>query len=230
MRANIQLYNSDCLPAMRKMADNQYGLAIVDLPFGIGLDFLLISDNNPTKHEIKKWNDMVPGSEYFEQLYRISKNQIIWGCNYFGANIKDVGRIVFYKNPTSSRLSYCDLASCSLQKRITYFEYQWAGNVQGGKINWKNINHGFMEKRIHPTQKPVKLYKWLLKNYAKEGDKILDTHGGSMSSVIASIDMGFDITCYEIDADYYNEAKKRILNYVSQLRIYNKQPILNFNK
>ena len=88
MRATINLYCADCLPSMRKMADNQYDLAIVDPPYGIGLDFLLVKDNNPTKHEIKIWNDAVPGPEYFEQLYRISKNQIIWGCNYFEAGKK----------------------------------------------------------------------------------------------------------------------------------------------
>jgi len=227
----ITLINADCLPAMREMEDNQYSLALVDPPYGIGLA-MINNGAHGTKqkrkekrykpiHDVEKdWNNEPPGPEYFEELHRVTKNQIIWGCNYYAQHIPAVGRIYHDKETgfegTKINFTHGDLASCSLQKRITIFRYRWSGNKQGGTINWYNTG---IDKRIHPTQKPVALYKWLLRNYAKKGDTILDTHGGSMSLAIACHDYGFDLTCFELDAEYYAAAVKRLDDHRSQLRL-----------
>ncbi len=224
MRATINLYEGDCLPAMRKMADNQYSLCIVDPPYGIG-DTTTSAGNKKrkTKHKRVTWNKEIPSSEYFSELIRISKNQIIWGANYFYPYITVPGRIIHYKKPFQDlekgriRFCPCDLASQSFDKRIEYFEYNWYGNTQGGKPNFNNTG---IDARIHPTQKPVALYKWLLKNYAKPGDTILDTHGGSMSIAIACWDAGHDLDLYEIDKDYFEAGKKRLENHKAQLQLY----------
>ena len=213
----VELLNMDCMDYLRECPDKSFDLAIVDPPYGIGLGFSAEHSFKGTKtkgHEQKTWNNQIPSSEYFEQLYRVSKNQIIWGCNYFGSNIKDVGRIVFNKKPTpfiSSSYSHADLASCSMQKRITLFEFQWSGNVQGGVMNTngRECPDRGLEKRIHPTQKPVKLYQWLLDNYAEKGQRILDTHLGSGSSAIAAHYFGCDFVGIELDKDYYDAACKR---------------------
>jgi len=216
----INIYNEDCLPAMLKMKDNQFDLAIVDPPYGLG--DMSHGWGTKVKHKRVKWNNEIPGPEYFKELYRISKHQIIWGCNYFGSNIIHKGRIVHYKDPTNGPmnkiLSPCDLASQSFNNRIDYFRYRWSGNVQGSKINWNNSGP---DARIHPTQKPISLYKWLLTNYAKQGDKILDTHLGSGSIAIACYDLGFDLDAYEIDKDYYDAAIKRFNTHKAQLKLFN---------
>ena len=219
---------------MATLEDNAFELAIVDPPYGIGLDFSC--NNGPSGkgravaqargkryqsiHKNKDWNDAIPSPEYFSELHRVSKNQIIWGCNYYAEYIPAVGRIYHDKDTgfegTKIGFSHGDLASCSLQKRITIFRYRWSGNKQGGTINWSNSG---IDGRIHPTQKPVKLYEWLLMNYAEEGDRILDTHLGSGSSAIAAHRLGFDFVGMEIDEEYYNAAVKRFNSITSQLRI-----------
>ncbi len=215
---------------MASMPDNSFDLAIVDPPYGIGLSMSIGCDfknrngrknESIVKHEMKSWNDKTPDPEYFKELHRVTKNQIIWGCNYYAQHIPAVGRIFHDKQigieGTKFKWSHGDLASCSLQKRITMFRYQWAGNKQGGKINWLNTG---MDRRIHPTQKPVQLYKWLLQNYAKEGDTILDTHLGSGSIAIACYDLGFDLTGYEIDEDYFKAAQARLERHQAQGQLF----------
>ena len=223
------IYLGDCMEGMKDMPDNYVDLAIVDPPYGLGsTDFrsaLTIRAANKTATKIhidKKWNDTIPSDDYFKELYRISKNTIIWGCNYFGANIIHPGRIVHYKDLTpfvknGRHVSDCDLASQSFNRLINYFHYRWSGNVQGAKINWTNQG---VDSRIHPTQKPVALYKWLLHNYAKEGDLILDTHMGSGSSYIACLDMGFDYIGYETDADYFKAIEERVYYFTRQTKLF----------
>ncbi len=198
---------------MRDMKDNQFDLAIIDPPYfeEYGKKIYPGSEISTTgvkrnRFESKHWK--IPDQKFFDELRRISKNQIIWGINYF--NIQNIGhgRIVWDKKNDYSSFSKAEIAYCSLHDSTQMFRYMWNGMLQGDMKN--------KEIRIHPTQKPVTLYKWLLKNYAKEGDKILDTHAGSMSSVIASIEMGHPITAYEIDKDYFNASKKRVLNYFNQ--------------
>ena len=192
------------MPALSKMKDNQYDLAIVDPPYGIGADKYKWGD------KIKKDWDYKPTKEYFEQLIRVSKNQIIWGGNYF--DLPPTNSIIIWnKDNGKSFANDGELAWCSNPKigfRI-YKEF-WISNM----IRPKNM------PRIHPTQKSIDLYRWLLKNYAKEGDKILDTHGGSMSIAIACHDLKFDLDLYEIDKDYFEAGVKRFNNHKSQLTIF----------
>jgi site-specific DNA-methyltransferase (adenine-specific) len=222
MPSKLTLVNGDCMDGMRDTPDKYYELAIVDPPYGIGLDMVnKIGAHKRNIHKVKEWNNLIPTAEYFNELYRVSKNQIIWGANYYPGFIQDVGYIVHDKmmstELTSFNFSHADLASCSLQKRITIFRYEWSGNRQGGSVNWKNDGK---DGRIHPTQKPIALYKWLLHNYAKPGDKILDTHLGSGSIAIACYDYGFDLTGYEIDKDYYNAMMKRVNNHIAQGNLF----------
>ena len=209
------LYNQDCLEAMKEMSDNQFDLAIVDPPYGIG-DF---RNSKSLKHHKKiDWNNNIPDSNYFKELKRISKNRIIFGVNYYGKYVNDVGRIVHDKTGGGKRnapkgLSDCDIASHSFGVNMKIYHYTSTGNVIGNKIDWEN------QMRWHPCQKPISLYEWILINYAKEGDKILDTHLGSGSIAIACHNLGYDLTGYEIDKDYYNSAIKRREQHKAQLRI-----------
>ena len=212
----ITLHNLDCLPAMREMVDNQYSLAIVDVPYGIKQDGH--RENNRSKLAISKnyhkalWDQDRPDLEYFKELFRVSENQIIWGgnhlCDLF--NAQSSCWIVWDKD-NSGDFADCELAYTSFETAVRKFQFTWNGMLQGDMKN--------KETRIHPTQKPVALYKWLLRNYATEGDTILDTHGGSMSLAIACYDYGFDLTCYELDADYYAAAVKRLDDHRSQMRL-----------
>ena len=205
---------------MREMEDNEFDLAIVDPPYGIG-DVRQMSKKRKRLHGGFDWNDKIPDEEYFNELKRVAKNQIVWGINYYTKHISDCGRIVHNKVGAGANqlleLSDCDLASHSFGKNIKMFTYVWRGNVQGNTVNWKNTGP---DARIHPTQKPIALYKWLLKNYAKEGDKILDTHVGSGSSRIACYEMGFDFVGYEIDNDYWLSAEKRFKIVKDQINIF----------
>ncbi len=214
------VYNRDCLTAMREMKDNQFDLAIVDPPYGIG-DIRQMSKKRKRLHKGFDWNDNIPDEKYFNELKRVAKNRIIWGINYYTKHISDCGRIVHNKIGFGANqlleLSDCDLASHSFGINIKMFTYIWRGNVQGNTVNWKNTG---IDARIHPTQKPIALYKWLLKNYAKEGDRILDTHVGSGSSRIACYETGFDFVGYEIDNDYWLSAEKRFKIVKDQINIF----------
>lgn len=204
------------MEAMKEMEDNQFDLAIVDPPYGIG-DF---RTNESKKHHKKiEWNNNIPDENYFKEIKRVTKNRIIFGANFYGKYITDVGRIVHDKTGGGKRnapktLSDCDIASHSFGVNMKIFHYVSIGNVIGNEIDWDN------NLRWHPCQKPVKLYEWLLMNYAKEGDKILDTHLGSGSIAIACHNLGFDLTGYEIDQQYFTEAVKRYQQHKNQLRIF----------
>lgn len=202
---------------MSRYPDKYFDLAIVDPPYGIG-------DINHTDsrifHKKIKWNDSVPTQEYFKELFRVSKNQIIWGINYYEGLVPHTGRIVHDKSPSNKQydnLSDGDIASHSFGVNIKIFRYEWRGNVQGKSINWKNEG---MDARIHPTQKPIALYKWILDRYAKPGNKILDTHLGSGSIAIACHDYGYDLTACELDQDYYNSAMKRLAAHTAQTTLF----------
>lgn len=220
----IELHNADCLPAMREMGDNQFELAIVDPPYGIGHDGNAMSNrasNSPKYRNYSGkvfhgsgWDDKPMPREYFIELARVSKHQIIWGANHFIENIPHANSsswIVWYKNgqnPNSTNAD-CELARTSHKTAVRYFRYDWSG--------FGVVNSG--ECKIHPTQKPVALYKWLLRNYAKEGDTILDTHLGSGSIAIACHDYGFDLLGYELDEEYYAAAIQRLNDHRSQMKL-----------
>ncbi len=211
--------------AMAGFADNQFDLAIVDPPYGLGIsnyDTLgsknTVAKNSFLKKPIKpkiyktsEWDNKIPTKEYFKELLRVSKNQIIWGVNYFDGMGLNGGRLFWDKIGTGN-YSRGEIAYISFVKRVEYYQFRWCGMLQG---NMKN-----KELRIHPTQKPIKLYEWLLTNYAKEGDRILDTHLGSGSIAIACHNLGYDLTGYEIDKEYYEAAIKRLKQHQLQLRMF----------
>jgi site-specific DNA-methyltransferase (adenine-specific) len=200
----INIYNQDCLEAMREMSDKQFDLAIVDPPYGIG-NWVQQSGNKRGKPVT--WNDNTPTQEYFKELQRVSIEQIIWGANYYNCFNTKGGAIIWNKGvKRETNFSVCEIASYSRLKRVDYV-----------KIKWQNINRA--EITIHPCQKPIALYEWLLMNYAKEGDKILDTHLGSGSIAIACHNLGYDLEGYELDKEYYDNALKRIKEHQSQLRL-----------
>ena len=204
---NITLYNDDCMEVMKTFKDKQFDLAIVDPPYRDSID------NQPTKDmrkngAIEKFGDK-PTSLFFDELFRISRNQIIWGANNF--TLPNYKGFVIWKKLTISEnftMSMAELAYISegLGTISKIFEYAPQGKKE--------------DPRIHPTQKPVALYKWLLHNYAKEGDTILDTHFGSLSIGIACHDLGFELTAIELDKDYYEAGKKRLIEHQRQLTIF----------
>ena len=210
----ITLTNEDNIELMKRFPDNYFELAIVDPPYGIG-DF----NSSKSNHKKIDWNDGIPTKEYFDELYRVSENQIIWGANYYQNNIKSVGRIVHDKTGGGKKtvpnsLSEGDIASHSFGVTIKVFHFVSNGNVIGNKIDWDNT------MRWHPCQKPIALYEWLLMNFAKEGDKILDTHLGSGTIAMACHNLGFDLVGCELDKEHYKTACKRLKQHQAQLTMF----------
>ena len=205
----IEITNEDNMDLMKRYPDNYFDLAIVDPPYGIGA-VKNIGRRKKWKsykvdiHVKKEWDNEIPSEEYFNELFRVSKNQIIWGSNYFGLPATK-GIIAWDK--------ICDKTDFS------DFELAWSSFDKGAKIFRLPIQ-AESQRRIHPTQKPRQLYNWLLDNYAKEGDKILDTHLGSGSIALACHDRGFELTACELDKDYFEAAIKRIQNHTAQQTIF----------
>lgn len=209
-------YNMDCMDGMKEFPDKYFDLAIVDPPYGIKQG----GDSNHTRSVIatsKKYhvfNDSQPPDErYFSELLRVSKNQIVFGANHFidKMPIPSPCWIVWDKENGKNDFADCELAWTSFGKAVRKFSFRWQGMLQG------DMKH--KERRIHPTQKPVALYKWILANYANEGDLILDTHVGSASSLIACEALGFKYVGFEIDEVYYKESKERLENHRVQVSI-----------
>ena len=225
-KAQISIYNEDCLQALKAMADKQFDLAIVDPPYGIGASAdsrvggSYIVNLGGVKKKVaakaytpKDWDFSKPTIEYWNELRRVSKNQIVWGGNYFASNLEDTSCwLVWNKRNGDNNNADCELAWTSFKTAVRMFDWKWNGMLQQ---NMKN-----KEDRIHPTQKPVALYKWILENYAEKGSKILDTHLGSGSIAIACWDMGYDLTAYEVDKEYYDNACKRLETHKAQLTLW----------
>lgn len=216
-----EVYNMDCMDGMKQYPDKYFDVAIVDPPYGIGMD----NSNKRTKpsrpnsytekykdfrYHKTEWDSAIPNKEYFDELFRVSKDQIIWGANYFCEFMPSGSGWIFWNklNGQNNCFSDGEFAYSSKGVQSKYFECSTFHNLNGGK------------SRIHPTQKPIKLYDWLLKNYAKEGDKILDTHLGSGSSRIACDKAGFDFVGFELDKDYFEAQEKRFKQYKSQLTLF----------
>lgn len=203
---------------MARYPDKYFDLAIVDPPYGIGEDG---GDKKRGTKGIKTpiytkkyWDTTTASKKYFKELKRISKNQIVWGANHFIENLMATNSscwIVWDKDNTGD-FADCELAWTSFKTAVRKFEFRWNGMLQGDMKN--------KEIRIHPTQKPVALYKWLLDKYAKQGDKILDTHLGSGSIAIACHDYGFDLTACELDKEYFDKAMQRINNHTAQTKLF----------
>jgi site-specific DNA-methyltransferase (adenine-specific) len=200
---------------MANKPDNYYDLVICDPEYGgndaIGLNDCKNMNKQATKRkEYKVFKNNAPDKEYFEQLFRISKNQIIWGVNFYNNYDLTGGRLVWDKKGTA--FGRAEMAYLSMTKSVNIVEIVWNGMLQQ---NMKN-----KEQRIHPTQKPVQLYKWLLTNYAKQGDKIYDSHGGSASIALACWDLGFDLDLCELDSDYFNDSWQRFELHTQQGQLF----------
>jgi site-specific DNA-methyltransferase (adenine-specific) len=220
----ITITNEDNMELMKRYPDNYFDLAIVDPPYGFGNNKVVkVSKNDKIYSDLesKKWDAKKPSKEYFEELFRVSKNQIIWGGNYFceiwneGMNR---GFIFWDKVQCSDNHADGELAWTSFDRNAKMFSFCWSGNRYGFKGKIKGV--GKPSKRIHATEKPMELYEWLLMNYTKEGDKILDTHLGSGSIAIACHNLGFELTACELDKDYYEASHKRFKEITSQQSLF----------
>jgi site-specific DNA-methyltransferase (adenine-specific) len=215
----LTITNEDNMELMARYPDNYFDLAIVDPPYGIGFDGEVkeMANNNSKKwksakgknYTRKSWDCETPSKEYFDELKRISKNQIVWGGNYF--DLPQSSGWIFWNKGVARNftLSPGELAWTSFNKSVDMVELLWAGFRKCEETD-----------RIHPTQKPVQLYKWLLDRYAKENDKILDTHLGSGSIAIACHDYKFDLTACELDKEYFDKAMQRINNHTAQQKLF----------
>lgn len=215
-------YNMDCMEGMKEFPDKYFDLAIVDPPYG-GITQGGYMQNkmgdgpshkaNYRDYHLALWQYNKPSIEYFNELQRVSCNQIIWGGNYYSSMLKDSQCWLVWDKEKPDGVSYADveLAWTSFDQASRIFHFMWNGMLQGDMKN--------KEIKIHPTQKPVKLYTWLLSNFAEDGFKILDTHVGSASSLIACHRMGFDYVGFEIDEEYYRQASKRLKDELDQISI-----------
>lgn len=211
--------NEDCMDLMKRYPSQYFDIAIVDPVYGelVARGGYMTGSGTgvarPRNYNHELWKQEKTRKSYFDELFRVSKNQIIWGGNYFVEEInKNSSCWIVWNKDNTGRYADCELAWTSFKTATRMFTFRWNGMLQE---NMKN-----KEVRIHPTQKPVALYAWLLKNYAKEGDKILDTHLGSGSSRIACDKLGFDFTACELDASYFESQENRWKIYKSQLRLF----------
>ena len=203
----MKISNEDNMELMARYEDNYFDLAIVDPPYGI---------------DIAKWDkmDMRPSPEYFKELFRVSKNQIIWGANYFDLPHNEAWICwdkTYKLGGIKRRGSEFELAWTSFDEKSKFLRFTSCGNFQGFENPKANYD---MKRLFHPTSKPVQIYEWLLMNYAKENDKILDTHLGSGSIALACHNLGYDLTACELDKDYYDAAIKRIEQHKAQQRLF----------
>ena len=198
-------YNMDCMEGMKEFPDKYFDLCIVDPPYGININHNMGRRKGDKHSDYKKvtWDSEPPTEEYFNELFRVSQNQIIWGGNYF--HLPPTKCFIVWQKPQISE-----------EMSFSMCEYAWASFDSTAKIIKM---YGQEHDRIHPTQKPVKLYKWLLTNYAKQGDKILDTHVGSASSLIACHNLGFQYVGFELDKEYYEQSLKRLETVKKQVSI-----------
>ena len=211
-----EYYNMDCMELMAKYPDKHFDLAIVDPPYGIRQDGH--RENNRSKLAISKnyhkalWDQDSPSEEYFKELYRVSKNQFIWGANNYPQYLKKSPCWIVWDKDNSGNFADCELAYGSFDTSVRKFKYRWNGMLQEDMKN--------KEIRIHPTQKPIKLYEWILTKYAKFTDLILDTHVGSASSLIACENTGNKYVGCELDKDYYEASLKRLEDHCKQQKLF----------
>jgi len=207
----IELTNEDNMELMARYPDNYFDLAIVDPPYGINVTKMTLGNGKKKINRgTSEWDSKTPPPEYFEELRRVSKNQVVWGANYMVENLlPSMGWVYWDKGTGANDFSDGELAYTSFSRALRSF-----------KVGWVGANAKDKDGRYHPTQKPVKLYEWLLMNYAKEGDKILDTHLGSGSIAIACHNLGFELTACELDKEYFNASVKRINNHIDQQRLF----------
>jgi len=202
-RSTIRMYNCDCMELLE--SGKTWDLAIVDPPYGLGESVVNSGGRFKRYHNTNgNWDINTPDKPYFDMIFKISNEQIVWGGNYFGLPPNKCFIVWDKGQPEAISFAMAEYAWASFDKVAQIFKQRTQGQ----------------EHRFHPTQKPVKLYKWLLTNYAKQGDTILDTHGGSMSIAIACWDLGFDLDICELDTDYFNQAVKRFENHIAQTTLF----------
>jgi len=211
----IRAYHGDCMDLMAGKGDGEYSLACCDPPYGIGEDGEKNHSRDKlaqaTRYTPKQWDSSIPADEYFIELERVAENQIIWGGNFFNLGATSCF-IVWDKLNGNNDFADCELAWTSFKTAVRKCTFRWNGMLQQDMAN--------KEKRIHPTQKPVALYLWLLTNYAKPGDTILDTHGGSFSSAIACWKMNYNLDIVELDSEYFEAACSRFFRETRQLNLF----------
>ena len=213
-----EVYLMDCIAGLKHYPDKYFDLAVVDPPYGIGEDGKSNHSRGkcakPKLYTPKEWDKEPPSIEYFTELFRVSKNQIVWGANHFISRMPYDSScwLVWDKENGENDFADCELAWTSFDKAVRRYKFRWAGMLQG---NMKD-----KENRIHPTQKPVALYDWIFTRFAEKGYKVLDTHLGSGSSRIAADKAGLDFVGFELDEEYYNALNKRFNEYKSQLRMF----------
>jgi site-specific DNA-methyltransferase (adenine-specific) len=208
----IQITNEDNMALMARYPDNYFDLAIVDPPYGIGAERQHFEGHGWVLRNKKEWDNKTPSKEYFDELKRVSKNQIVWGGNYMTNYLEpSMGWIVWDKGQRDFSLADGELAWTSFNKALRIFEFSRASCIKSNNT---------MTEKFHPTAKPFELYKWLLDKYAKDGYKILDTHLGSGSIAIACHEYGFELTACELDTEYFEKAVERIKNHVSQQKLF----------
>ena len=217
----MKITNEDNMELMARYPDNYFDLAIVDPPYGINADKGIQKNEGKfgyKKHRHTNWDSSIPNKKYFDELFRVSKNQIIWGGNYFTEFLKPVmSWIVWDKMQYNFSFSHGEMAWNSFETKLLIYKYA-RGNESGFA---PKIPQGMKQGlNIHPTQKPIALYKYCLETFAKKGDKILDTHLGSGSIAIACHDYGFDLTACELDKEYFDKAMTRINNHVAQQKLF----------
>lgn len=226
-----EAYNEDCMVGMGRYPDKFFDLAIVDPPQARNEDGgkdrsrRVIQKNGQRlpvvapEHSKKRWDKYIPADSYFEELFRVSKQQIIWGCNYFPYYLGP-GRIIWDKCNDGADQSVAEIAYSSMTDRIDMFRFMWRGMLQGKSVRQGHIQQGnkkLNEKIIHPTQKPIALYRWQLDMFGLPGYKIIDTHMGSQSLRIAAFNMGFDYWGWETDIDYFEDGNKRFKQETAQI-------------
>ena len=232
----IELHNVDCMEFLKGQPDKFYDLCIVDPPYGIGEHGgkdrgESVRQKNGTVlrvrhagHADKGWDNEPPSAEYIAELQRVSMNQILWGANHYSDRLPFASSawLIWDKVNGSNDFADVEMAWTSFGSAARLFPFMWNGMCQGSPEDGRKQqgNKALNERRIHPTQKPVALYRWLLKNYAKPGQKILDTHGGSMSIAIACDIEGYDLTLCELDPDYFAAGKKRLEQHQAQPRLF----------
>ena len=206
------ILHGDCMDLMKDIPDKYFDLAVVDPPYGIGMSKNINTITGGVKFVPKSWDNSIPDKKYFDELFRISQNQIIWGGNYFIEHLNNTPCfIVWDKNNGSSLFADCEIAWTSFISPIRLKKVHWCGSA---------AKHETKLNKIHPTQKPVALYRWILQNYAKPNDKIIDTHSGSASLACACHLEGFDFLAIEKDEDYHRDSVKRFEELKSQGRLF----------
>lgn len=229
MRKRNCVFNQDCMEALPKYSDGYFDLAVVDPPYFSGPERRGYYGSNVSTTRVQRtyypvtklWK--VPSPEYFEELFRVSKRWIVWGCNYYDIVFPSHGRIIWDKCNGTSSFSDCEIAATNCHESVRLIRYMWNGMCQGKSISEGHIMQGDKRKnevRIHPTQKPMNLYRWVYQKYAKQGYKILDTHVGSGTSRRAAYEAGLDFVGYEIDPEYFRRQEEAYREFTAQQSLF----------